>query len=484
MGPTQGWGPTLNARIPIPDTMLDRRFLRSLTKVVGRPNVLAEPADIVLYSYDSSSATGRPDVVVFPASTEEVSRVVALCAQHRVPFIARGAGTNLSGGSIAVRGGVIVELSRLNKVLELDLANQRAVVQPAVVNLELQNLLAPHGFQFCPDPASQKASTIGGNVAENAGGPHCLKYGVTTNHVIGLTVVMPSGEVRRFGSGVLDTPGYDLVGLFVGSEGTLGIATEMVLKLRPLPEAAQVVLALFDTLEAAGEAVSQIIAAGIVATALEIMDRNTIRAVEVSFPTGLPMDVEAMLLIEIDGLAEAIDRQAARCAEICRTLHARSVEVGKTQEERTKLWLARRSAFGAHARISPAMLVNDATVPRTRLPEVLRGIQEAERKHRVEIGKVFHAGDGNLHSNILYDRNDPEAFHRAEEASREIFELAARVGGTITGEHGVGVEKTKHMHLLYSPQDLHAMWQVKRVFDPLNLANPGKVLPEEAEASQ
>ena len=290
--------------------MLDRRLLKSLTRIVGRAHVLTAPADVLLYGYDSSTAKGQPEAVVFPTSTEEVSRVLSLCAQYHLPFVPRGAGTNLSGGSVALRGGVVVELSRMNKVLEIDVANQRAVVQPGVVNLELQNQLAPYGFQFCPDPASQKASTIGGNVAENSGGPHCLKYGVTTNHVLGLTVVMPSGEVRRFGGRVPDTPGYDLVGLFVGSEGTFGIATEMMLKLRPLTETAQVVLALFNSLEAAGETVSQIIAAGIVATALEIMDRNTLRAVEASFPTGLRTDVEAMLLIEIDGLAEAIDRQA------------------------------------------------------------------------------------------------------------------------------------------------------------------------------
>jgi glycolate oxidase subunit GlcD len=346
------------------------------------------------------------------------------------------------------------------------------------VNLDLQNTLAEYGMQFCPDPASQKVSTLGGNVAENAGGPHCLKYGVTVNHVLGLTVVLPNGEVRRFGGKVLDTPGYDLVGAFIGSEGTLGVVTEMVLALRPLPEDAQIVLGIFETLEAAGEAVSRIIAAGMMPAALEIMDRQTIAAVEASFPSGLPLDVEAVLLIELDGLKESLDRQAEQCAAICTELKARSVQIGRTQAERDKLWAARKSAFGATARLSPAMLVNDATVPRTKLPEVLRKIQEIERRHGIRIAKIFHAGDGNLHSNILYDRNDPQDFERAEAATAEIFQVCVEAGGTLTGEHGVGAEKVKFMRLLYSPEDIEAQRKLKLVFDPKGIANPGKILPE------
>jgi glycolate oxidase len=459
--------------------MMDKKLLKAFAKVVGREAVLSDPADLMLYRYDGSTAQGQPEAVLFPTSTEQVARLVSLCAERGVPFIARGAGTNLSGGSVAPRGGVVLQLSRMNQVLAIDLPNQRAVVQPGVINLDLQHLLAPAKFQFCPDPASQKVSTIGGNVAENAGGPHCLKYGVTTNHVLGLTVVLPSGEVRQFGGTTLDTPGYDLVGIFVGSEGTFGIVTEAVLKLQPLPESIQVVLAIFDQLETAGEAVSQIIAAGIVATALEVMDRNTLQAVEASFPTGLPTDAEAMLLIELDGLAEAIDRQAERAAEICRGLHARSVEVGKTEEERARLWQARRSAFGATARINPSVLTNDTTVPRTKLAEVLRQIQEVERRRGLEIGKIFHAGDGNLHLNLMFDRKDPESFHRAEAASVEIFRISAAAEGTITGEHGVGAEKPEYLRLIYAPADIEAQRALKRVFDPADLANPGKVLPAE-----
>ena len=463
--------------------MLDRKLAKSLQRIVGRQHLLTAPADLLVYSYDSSTARGTPDAVALPASTEEVARVLKLCSQHRLPFIARGAGTNLSGGAAPIHGGLVIGLSRMTKVLSIDPANQVAVVQPGVVNLQFQAMLAPHGLQFCPDPASQKVSTIGGNVAENAGGPHCLKYGVTTNHILGLTVVLPSGEVRQFGSKVSDTPGYDLVGLFVGSEGTFGITTEMTLRLKPLPESTQVVVAIFDTLEASGQAVSRIIAEGIVAAALEIMDRSTIGAVEASFPIGLPLDAEAFLLIELDGLKEALDTRAARCAGICRELGARSVEIGRTQIERDRLWVARKSAFGATARISPAMLVNDSTVPRTKIPEVLRQMQEVERRSGLTIGKVFHAGDGNLHSNILYDRESPDELERAKAASIEIFHIAAAVGGTITGEHGVGSEKPEYLPLIYSPSDIEAQRKAKRVFDPMGLANPGKVLPPEgAEA--
>ena len=457
--------------------MLHKRLIRSLHRIVGRRNVLTAPADLLLYSYDSSTERGRPDAVVLPSSTEEVAGVVQVCGKHGLPFIARGAGTNLSGGSVAPHGGVVVQLSRMNEVLEIDLPNQRAHVQAGVVNLDLQEMLAPHGFQFCPDPASQKVSTIGGNVAENAGGPHCLKYGVTTNHVLALTVVLPSGEVRHFGVPVVGQPGYDLVGIFTGSEGTFGIATEMTLRIVPLPEGVQTVLAIFDHLDTAGEAVSQIIAAGMLPAALEIMDRTTIETVEASFPTGLPTDVEALLLIEVDGVNEGLARQVDRCAEICRKLKARQVETGRTPEERDRLWHARRSAFGASARLNPGILVNDATVPRTRIAEALRQMQEIERRHDIRIAKLYHAGDGNLHSNILFDPASPGERARAQAASADIFRVAAEAGGTITGEHGVGTEKIKYMGLIYSQADIEAQRALSLVFDPERLANPGKVLP-------
>ncbi len=460
--------------------MLDRKLVKPLQRIVGRQHLLTEPADLLVYSYDSSTARGTPDAVVMPASTEEVARVLKLCSQHRLPFIARGAGTNLSGGAVPIHGGLVIGLSRMTKVLSVDPANQVAVVQPGVVNLQFQAMLAPHGLQFCPDPASQKASTIGGNVAENAGGPHCLKYGVTTNHILGLTVVLPSGEVRQFGSKVSDTPGYDLVGLFVGSEGTFGITTEMTLRLKPLPESTQVVVAIFDTLEASGQAVSRIIAEGIVAAALEIMDRSTIGAVEASFPIGLPLDVEAFLLIELDGLKEGAENAGrALRRHLSRAGGAQRGDRAHSDRARSLVGGARSSAFGATARISPAMLVNDSTVPRTKIPEVLRQMQEVERRSGLTIAKVFHAGDGNLHSNILYDRGSPDELERARAASVEIFHIAAAVGGTITGEHGVGSEKPGYLPLIFSPSDIEAQRKAKRIFDPMGLANPGKVLPPE-----
>jgi len=463
---------------------VDKKVRRALEKIVGRPNVLTEPADLLLYGYDSSTIIGNPDVVVLPGSTEEVARVVEVCSERNLPFVPRGAGTNLSGGSAPTEGGVVIGLSRLTRILEIDAENLRAVVEAGVVNLDLQVLLAPHGLQFCPDPASQKVSTIGGNVAENAGGPHCLKYGVTLNHVLGLTVVLPSGEVRRFGGKAVDYPGFDLVGVMVGSEGTLGLVTEMVLRLRPLAEEVQTILALFDRLENAGEVVSRIIAEGMLPAALEIMDRQTIAAVEASFPSGLPLDVEAVLLIELDGIRESLESQAKRCVAICRELDARRVEVGQTPEEREQLWSARRSAYGATARLSAAILVNDATVPRTQIASVLRQMQEIEKRHGVRIGKLFHAGDGNLHCNILYDPDDPDDFARAEAASEEIFRVCAEAGGTITGEHGVGAEKVQFMRLLYSAGDLEAQRKLKSVFDPKGLANPGKVLPPPVAAGE
>lgn len=463
---------------------MDNKLIRSFQKIVGRQQVLVTPADLLLYSYDSSTATGRPEAVVFPATTEEVAKVVQLCARHGRPFIARGAGTNLSGGSAPTRGGVVIALTRMNRVLTLDTENFIAVVQPGVVNLDLQQLLTDDGLQFCPDPASQKVSTIGGNAAENAGGPHCLKYGVMVNHVLGLTVVLPSGEVRTFGGLVADQPGLDLVGAFIGSEGTLGVVTEVVVRLRSLPEDLHTVLAVFETLEAAGDAVSRIIAEGITPAALEMMDRQTIAAVEASFPSGLPLDVEAILLIELDGLRESLARQVEQCAAICRRFHARSLEIGRTPAERERLWSARRSAYGATARLSAAILVNDATVPRSRLPEVLRAVQEIERAYGSPIAKVFHAGDGNLHFNILYARSDPAGLHQAEAASEAIFKVCTKVGGTLTGEHGIGAEKVQFMHLLFSENDLAAQRKLKRVFDPAGLANPGKVLPEVATVGE
>jgi glycolate oxidase len=454
-------------------------FVKDLRRAVGRQNVLTRPVDLALYAYDSSIARGRPEAVVFVHSTAEVSAVVRLCAFHRLPFVARGAGTNLSGGSVPIRGGVVVELSRLNRILDIDTASQCAVVEPGVVNLDLQNALAPHGYTFCPDPASQQASTIGGNAAENAGGPHGLKYGVTSHHVLGLELVLPDGNVITTGGKSRDVPGYDLTGLLVGSEGTLGIITSLVLRIVPLPETTITILAAFDSLEAASRAVSEIIAAGMIPAALEMMDRVVIRAVEQTMASGYPPDAEAVLIIELEGLKEALPPEAEQVEAICRRHGARELRRAADAAERTRLWAGRKGAFGAMSSIS-TFLVSDGTVPRSRLPEMLRRAEKIARRHGLEVGHVFHAGDGNLHPNIFFDPGRPEQRARAIRAATEMLEACAELGGTISGEHGVGIEKMHAMSLIFSEADLAAMRQVKEVFDPAGLANPGKILPPPA----
>jgi glycolate oxidase len=450
---------------------------RELARIVGRKRVLSSPADLVLYSFESSIHRGRPRAVVLPDTTEEVVRIVRLAGRMGIPFIARGAGTNLSGGTAPTDGELVISLTRMNRILAIDPANQKAVVQPGVVNLDLQNALAAYGYTFCPDPASQKVSTLGGNVAENAGGPRCLKYGVTTDHVLALELVLPEGELVWVGGEVEDSPGYDLTGLVVGSEGTLGIVTTIVVRIVPLPEAGKTILAAFDSLEAAGEAVSEIISAGIVPAALEIVDKLTVQAIEASYNCGYPQDAAAVLIIDLDGLRESLDPQATACADFCRSCGATEVRIALSESERETLWAGRRSAFGASARLSPSFLVSDGTVPRTRLPEVLRKVGEIGERHRVRIGNVFHAGDGNLHPNIFFSPDDPDERRRAIEASHEILEVCAAVGGTISGEHGIGLEKISALSLIFSEADLAAMRRVKEVFDPSGLANPGKVLP-------
>lgn len=453
-------------------------FLRELRRVVGKANVFTAPADLALYAYDSSLERHPPEAVVFPASTEEAAGAVAAAARFGVPFTPRGAGTNLSGGSVPIRGGMVVALSRLNRLLRVDAGNRCAVVQPGMTNLALQDALAPLGWVFHPDPASQKVSTIGGNVAENAGGPHCLKYGVTTNHVLGVTVVLPNGEVADFGGAALDPPGYDLVGLITGSEGTLGIVTEVVVRIARPPEAVRTLLAVFDSMEAASEAVSAIIAAGIIPAALEMMDRVMIGAIQASMDAGYPEDAEAVLIIEVDGLREAVEEEARDCDAICRAQGAREVRSAQAEREREQLWAGRRGAFGAAARLASEFLVNDGTVPRTRLPEVLRQTQEIAARYGLRVGNNFHAGDGNLHPLILLDGYDPGQRELAKRAAAEMLAACVAAGGAISGEHGIGLDKREQMRLLYSPADLAAHAAVKSSFDPLGLCNPGKILPD------
>jgi glycolate oxidase len=464
--------------------MLAPSILKQLRKIVGKECLLTDPADLLLYASDSSAAKGRlPEAVLLPDSTEQVLAIVKLANQYRLPFTPRGAGTNLSGGAVTPEGGLVISLAKMDRILEIDLPNRIAVVEPGVVNLELQQALAPSGYQFCPDPASQKASTIGGNVAENAGGPHCLKYGVTVNHVLGLEVVLPKGEIIQLGGKAADAPGYDLIGLFVGSEGTLGIATKILLRLSPLPSGIRTLSAIFTSLEKAGQATTEIIAAGILPAALEIMDKMMLWALAQTGEALYPPDAEAVLIVELDGGQESLDRRLAQCAEICRRNDATEVSAGWSEKEREQLWRGRRSAYGAGAKISPKFLVNDGTVPRDKLAEVLREVQEIGRRYQVRIGNFFHSGDGNLHPNIYFDADNPEERERAEAAAKEILEVCVCAGGTISGEHGIGLEKKAAMSLVFSPAEMSIMKQLKELFDPLGICNPGKIFPETAESA-
>jgi len=457
--------------------VIDSRLLDRLKGIVGREYVAAGRADAEVYSYDASLAVAAPDAVVLPADTEQTAAVVRAAAEAGVAFVPRGFGTNLSGGSVAVRQGLILELSRLNRILEIEPEGRYAVVQPGVTNFELQNALAPLGFTYAPDPASQKVATLGGNAGENSGGPHCLKYGVTGNHVLGMTVVLSDGQVVRLGGPALDPPGYDLRGVLIGSEGTLGIFTELVVRIMPAPESVVTLLAVYDTHAEAAEAVSAVIAAGIVPATLEMMDSTVIQAVEDSKPCGYPRDAAAVLIIEVDGPAVGLQKQAERIREICTARGVREVRQAGSAAERDRLWAGRRGAFGAIARLSPNYLVADCTVPRTRLPEALARVADITEQHALRHGNVFHAGDGNLHPLLLFDSRVAEQLERVHRAGREIMQACVELGGTITGEHGVGMEKADAMRLIFSEDDLNVQRQLRGAFDPEDLLNPGKILP-------
>jgi len=454
------------------------KMIEELTKIVGKENILSSETDLLLYGYDASLFKGKPDCIVLPGSTEDVSKIVKFAHGSGIPIIGRGSGTNLSGGTVPTRGGIVLHFSRMNKILEIDIENERVVVEPGIFTLVLKNQLVRYGFVYQPDPASEKVSTLGGNFGENSGGPHCLKYGVTTNHILGAEVVLSDGEVIQVGGKTLDNPGFDLTGILVGSEGTLGIATKLVLRIMPKPEAVKTMLAIYNTLEDAGRTVSAIIADGIVPATLEMLDRLTIKAVEESIHAGFPLDAEAVLLIELDGLKDGMERLAERIMEICKKNNVREVKAAKTEAERTQLWAGRKGAFGAIARLRPNYLVCDGTVPRTKLPEVLTKVMEVGKKYNLVIANVFHAGDGNLHPLILFDERNEEELRKVHLAGSEILKICADAGGTISGEHGIGTEKMKEMFFVFSPQDIAAMKKVKTAFDPNNIYNPGKVLPE------
>jgi glycolate oxidase subunit GlcD len=452
------------------------QLIKSLRAIVGRESVLSEPEELLFYECDGLPQHKHPPrAVVFPTSTEETSEVLQLLAREGVSFAPRGAGTGLSGGALAIDRGVVIELARMREVLKIDPENRLAVVQPGLVNAHLSRAVAPYGLYYVPDPSSQPSCTIGGNIAENAGGIHCLKYGTTTDHILAARVVLADGAIVDLGGG---KPVYDLLGVFVGSEGTLGIATEATVRLLPMPQAVRTLLADFTDVDNASRAVSAIISAGMLPAALEMMDNLIIRAVEASvFTAGLPTDAQAVLIVELDGLEAGIDDDAARAESILSEHGARSVHLATDANERKKLWAARKGAFGAVGRLSPDIMIQDAVVPRSRLPEVLAETYRISARHQLQLANVFHAGDGNLHPLICFDLRRGDDLERVRQAGREIMETCVRAGGSITGEHGVGLDKSSYLPLIFSDDDMAAMLQVRAAFDPSGLCNPGKIIP-------
>jgi len=458
---------------------------RRLASLLGPEKVLWRPEDLQLYEYDGAVDTATPDAVVLPNGTADVASLARFCSEHHVPIVPRGAGTGLSGGAIPVFGGVVVSFARMNRIFEIDAANLRAVAQPGVINLHLSTAAAPYGLHFVPDPSSQKACTLGGNVAENSGGPHTLAYGVTTDHVTGLEVVLSDGTIVRLGGKALEDEGYDLVGAFVGCEGTLGMVTEMTLKLTPLPEDKRTIMAAFPDMDQASEAVSAIIGAGIVPAAIELMDQLATEAVEAAVGAGYPLDAGGILLAEVDGVREGLDDQRERIETICREHGATTVRVATTALDRERLWAGRKGAFAAMGRLTPDYYVQDGVIPRTRLPAILRLVRDVGERYGLRIANVFHAGDGNLHPLILFDMSHgPDELRRVQEAGFEILEACVAAGGSLTGEHGVGMEKNCYMPLQFGPADLAAMERLRSAWDPAGLMNPGKLFPTPSRCAE
>jgi glycolate oxidase len=458
--------------------MTQQELVSGLLALLPADAVLHRPAELLVYDCDAYTIEKAvPMAVVLPGTTEEVAAVMRFAHAHGLPVVPRGAGTGLSGGCLADTGGLMIALTRMNRVVSIDVPNRRAVVQAGLVNQKLNEAVAHAGLAFAPDPSSQIACTIGGNVAENSGGPHTLKYGVTVNHVLALEVVLPDGEVVWLGGEGEDWPGFDLLGLMIGSEGTFGIVTQARVKLVPLPPAVRTLLAVFPTVEDASNAVSALIGAGIIPAALEMMDQLILQAVEAAFKFGFPLDAGAVLLIELDGLEAGLDEAQAEVVALCERNLAREVRVAADAAERARLWLARKKAVGAVGRLAPSKVTMDGVIPRTQLPAVLKAIAEIAERYELRIANVFHAGDGNLHPVTLFDERDPAQVERVLAASGEILKACLAVGGSITGEHGVGVEKNAYMPWMYSEADMALMEAVRRTFNPDDALNPGKVLP-------
>ena len=465
---------------------LDRRppadwnpIIREFEAVLGKTGVVQRKEELLVYECDGlTSYRQRPAVVLLPRTTEQVAALVKICDRHNIAFIARGAGTGLSGGALPIEHSVLIVTALMKQILEIDYENQRVVVQPGVINNWVTQAVSGAGFYYAPDPSSQIICSIGGNVAENSGGVHCLKYGVTTNHVLGLKLVLPDGAIVEVGGKVGEMPGYDLTGLFVGSEGTLGIATEITLRILKSPEAIHVLLADFTNVEAAGQTVSDIISAGIIPGGMEIMDNFSINAVENVVNTNCyPRDAEAILLIELDGLEVEVAANSQRVEAICRKNGCRAVTTAIDPQERLAMWKGRKAAFAAVGKISPDYYVQDGVIPRTQLPYVLREIEALSQKYGYRVANVFHAGDGNLHPLILYDNAIEGQLETVEELGGEILKLCVKVGGSISGEHGIGADKRCYMPEMFSETDLETMLWVKQVFNPKGLANPEKIFP-------
>ncbi|WP_169981232.1 FAD-binding oxidoreductase [Tautonia rosea] len=453
-----------------------------LTQIVGEENLLHHRDELIVYECDGYVIEKNvPDVVVFPTSTRQVVDIVKLCQRYDVPFVPRGAGTSLSGGTLAVGGGIMICLTRMKQILEINHRDGYAVVEPGVVNVWLTRALAGSGFHYAPDPSSQTACTVGGNVATNSGGPHTLKYGVTVNHVRGVELVLPDGRVVEIGGKTQDVPGLDLTGLVVGNEGTFGIVTKVIVNLTRDPEAGRTFLGVFETVDQATETVSGLIGAGIVPAALEMLDNLMIRAVEEAFGFGFPTEAGAVLIIEVDGVRAGLDRESEAVQQIVRAKggsvkNAISWSTRK-EPEYVAIWKARKSAFGAIGRLSPTFCTQDGVVPRTKLPHILRRITEIGEKYQIQIANVFHAGDGNIHPILLFDERDPDQIRKVLEASHEILDECIACGGSVSGEHGIGVEKLEFMPKLFSSSDLDAMVAIRNVFNPEGRCSPGKMLP-------
>ncbi len=456
---------------------MNPRFLSELRQIVGDNGIITGTDELRTYECDGlTNFRVMPGAVVLPSRREQVQPIVQACNRHKVAFVARGSGTGLSGGALPVEGGIVISLARLTRILEVDIPNQRVVVEPGVINATVSQQVAPYRYFYAPDPSSQSVCSIGGNIAENSGGAHCLKYGFTTTHVLAMEVVLSDGSIVNLGSPTLDAPGYDLLGVFVGSEGTLGIATKITLRIVKRPEVIQTLLAAFNSTNEAGAAVSGVIAAGMVPAAIEMMDRLAIKAAEASVHAGYP-DCGGLLLVELDGPQAEVDALMQRVREICVACGSWEIRVAQSEAERMVIWKGRKAAFAAMGRISPNYIVQDGVIPRTKLPEVMSEIERLSAEAGLRVANVFHAGDGNLHPLVLYDRSIAGQEERAEKLAGDILRLCVSVGGSITGEHGVGQEKKDFMSVMYAEPDLDTMQLVRCAFDPDNLSNPGKLFP-------